>query len=208
METLMRAPVRPRSPSAHLGTRGDRGAVYVEFLIAFFPVFTFFLSLMQLAFVYTTQLFVEHTATVAARTAALALGKPEGSENASEASKAVPLSATRQALVRKAAVLTLAPFILDGTIDTLEIEYPSTAEPKAPTNPKQTYAAMDLKTTPLVRVRVKAKMYCKIMIANHLVCGGLGGSLFFPTMWLQAESVFPVERASYQPSTSCAGSGK
>jgi len=182
----------------------ERGAIYVEFLIAFMPVFIFFLGILQLSFLYTGQLAVEHAATVAARTAALALGAPEPGENAGKGDTSVRLDAQRQALVRKGVILSLAPFILDGSIDDLLIEYPASDVPDAPNAPMQTFAAMTETTSPLVRARVRAQIDCKIMIANHLVCGGLGGSLLNPTMWLHSESVFPVERTTYEPAAQCA----
>jgi hypothetical protein len=183
--------------------RCERGAIYIEFLIAFMPVFTFFLSVLQLAFVYTAQVSVENAATVAARTAALSLGVPGSGENKTKTDHAVPLGAQRERVVRKAVVLALAPFILDGTIMDLDIQYPTSAAPNAPSVPTQTFAAMGQKSAPLVRTRVRGLVNCKIMLANRLVCGGLGGSLLNPTMWLQAESVFPVERADYLPASAC-----
>lgn len=55
----------PRRPRA--------GAVYVEFLIAFFPVFFFFLSLVQLIFLQTASLIVHHAASKAVRAAVVVL---------------------------------------------------------------------------------------------------------------------------------------
>ena len=62
------APAPPPSPP-----RATAGAVYVEFLIAFLPVFFFFLSLVQLAFVQTANLIVKHAATKAVRAAVVVL---------------------------------------------------------------------------------------------------------------------------------------
>ena len=179
--------------------RGERGAATVEFILVLIPVVTFFNSLIQLAFIYTTQVFVEHAATNAARTAAMSLGRPAANENTGAADTPVPLGSERQALVRKSTLLALAPFILDGTIDSLTIEYPS--EPGGASSPSQTFAAMSQTQTPDIRVRVRAEMICKMVFAKQLVCGGL----LHPVKWLAAESVFPVERATYKPSTSCAG---
>ncbi len=53
--------------------RDKRGAVYVEFLIAFLPIFFFFLALVQLAFVQTANLIVKHAASKAVRAAAVVL---------------------------------------------------------------------------------------------------------------------------------------
>lgn len=51
------------------GTRGTRGAIYVEFLIAFLPVFCFFLSLVQFALLYVVQVMVKHGAEQTVRAA-------------------------------------------------------------------------------------------------------------------------------------------
>src|SRR5579859_1022044 len=92
---------------------GERGAAYVEFLIAFMPVFTLFAGIVQYALMSTAQVFVDHAATVAARTAALALGRPGATENAGQHDTPVRLGTEREGLVRKAVVLTLAPLVLD-----------------------------------------------------------------------------------------------
>jgi hypothetical protein len=175
--------------------RNARGAVYVELMIAFMPVFTFFLCLLQLAFVYTTRVFVEHTATAAARVAALSLGRPQPGENLAGGENPVALGPQREALVRKAALLTLAPLILDGTINSVVIEPTPTP-----------YAAMSDDGSPILHLKVRAQMECKVMIANRLIChsfGGGGGSFLHPSMWLSAESLFPVERAHYEPAAAC-----
>ena len=49
--------------------RGDEGAVMVEFLAAFLPIFAFFLGLVQLVFIQTASLIVNHAAHVAVRAA-------------------------------------------------------------------------------------------------------------------------------------------
>lgn len=49
------------------------GAVYVEFLIAFLPIFFFFLALVQLIFVQTANLITKHAAVKAARAAVVVL---------------------------------------------------------------------------------------------------------------------------------------
>jgi len=164
--------------------REKSGAVYVELMIAFMPVFTFFLCLLQLALVYTARVFVEHTATTSARVAALSLGDPEAGENSLGSVRPAVFTAKRRALVRKSALLTLAPLILDGTVDDVDIDFPNTGFP-----------AMGDQTAPMLRLRVSAVVECKIMIANRIFCHG--GGLLNPTVRLQAESIFPVERAQY-----------
>ena len=50
-----------------------RGVVFLEFLIAFVPVWTFFLCLVQLAFITHANLMVKHSADSAARSAVVVL---------------------------------------------------------------------------------------------------------------------------------------
>jgi hypothetical protein len=61
-------------PVAAQGIREDeRGVVFLEFLIALVPVWTFFLTLVQLAFVAHANLLVKHSADAAARSAVVVL---------------------------------------------------------------------------------------------------------------------------------------
>ncbi len=53
------------------------GAVYVEFLLAFLPVFTMFLGMLQAGLMYGANLVVTHSANRAARAAAVVLDAPE-----------------------------------------------------------------------------------------------------------------------------------
>jgi hypothetical protein len=50
---------------------GTRGAVYVEFLAVFFPIFSFFMGLVQYAFIQTAAVIVQHGAMKGARTASV-----------------------------------------------------------------------------------------------------------------------------------------
>jgi hypothetical protein len=54
-------------------TRDTRGAVYVEFLITFIPVFLVFVCMVQLAMIFVAGLTVQRAATAAARAAAVVL---------------------------------------------------------------------------------------------------------------------------------------
>lgn len=58
---------------ARLNHLDDRGVVYVEFLIAFFPLFLLFLALCQLALVGAAEAVVRHSAYAAARSAIVVL---------------------------------------------------------------------------------------------------------------------------------------
>jgi hypothetical protein len=69
--------MRTPTPRSDL-VRCDRGAVYLEFLIAFFPVFLLFLGTVQLAFVSAAHLVVREAAARACRTAIVILDDDPG----------------------------------------------------------------------------------------------------------------------------------
>ncbi|MCS6799546.1 MAG: pilus assembly protein [Myxococcota bacterium] len=70
-------PTRGTQQAEHAGgltLRQDaRGAAYVEFLIAFIPLFVMFLGMLQAAMMYAAQLVVQHAANRAARAAVVVL---------------------------------------------------------------------------------------------------------------------------------------
>jgi hypothetical protein len=68
-----RASRHVRDCRAPFDADGTSGAVYVEFLIVFLPVFFFFLSLLQLIFVQTANLITKHAASKAVRAAVVVL---------------------------------------------------------------------------------------------------------------------------------------
>jgi Flp pilus assembly protein TadG len=53
--------------------RDARGAVYVEFLLVFLPVFLLFLAILELGFIYAGRLVVQHASTRAARAAVVVI---------------------------------------------------------------------------------------------------------------------------------------
>jgi hypothetical protein len=65
--------VKPDSDAKNTLLRSTKGAVYVEFLIAFLPLLFFFLGLVQLIFVQTASLIVKHAASKAVRAAVVVL---------------------------------------------------------------------------------------------------------------------------------------
>jgi hypothetical protein len=55
----------------------QRGAVFVEFIICFIPMFVFFLGITQLAFSYATKIVVQHAASKAVRAAMVSEPDPK-----------------------------------------------------------------------------------------------------------------------------------
>jgi len=65
--------VKGQAPFVRSLFRDQHGVVYLEFLIAFIPVWTFFVCVVQLAFITHANLMVKHSADSAARSAAVVL---------------------------------------------------------------------------------------------------------------------------------------
>lgn len=76
-----RAVAVPVLPRLLAGCKDEHGAVYVEFLIAFFPLFLLFLAICQLALVTAARLVVSHAAVAAVRSAIVVLEDPGGDYN-------------------------------------------------------------------------------------------------------------------------------
>lgn len=107
-----------RTPTPPRGPKGTRGAVMVEFLIAFLPMFCFFLCLVQFMMLQVGSILVKHAAEVTARAAVVVLhddpqyygGVPVGS-----------VTGKRKQDIEKAANMVLAPLYVEpgATIDAI-----------------------------------------------------------------------------------------
>ena len=179
-----------------------RGAVFVEFLIAFLPVYIFFLSLLQLTILFSARLVTEHAAVHAARAAAVIVGDDPARYGGEAAHQLAPGS-ERSKAIRKAVILTLAPLILTGLAQEVEVVFP---EPDASWGPPQvdtaSYSAMEGTTVDKVRVRVEVDVVCRIGFANQIVCphtsAGVGGVLSNTrTKLVRAEAMYPYQGARY-----------
>lgn len=109
--------------------RGTGGAAYVEFLLAFMPILTLFLGLLQIMVLYSARVLTQHAATRAARTASVVVdddpayydGEPRGFVSGPPAtaaqlarayrrhmgSGAGPVIASRRATIELSAMLAL-----------------------------------------------------------------------------------------------------
>jgi hypothetical protein len=195
--------------------RCERGAVFVEFLIVFLPVLTFFLCLLQLALLFTVRLATEHAALTAARAAAVIIGD-EKKRYGNEPPNQLKVGGKREQAIKNAVYLTLAGFILDGTIEKVTVVFPAADKAGGPGQKGTiTYRPMGFNRpndpdkdgsfgeVAKVRVRVEVEASCKIGLANRIMCSkGLGnivrGALGLqPTTMVKAEAVFPYQGAYY-----------
>lgn len=148
----------------------ESGVAFLEFLVAFIPVWVFFLSIVQLALIATASLIVQHAADSAARAAVVVFPddprKYQGTDEMLDA-------------VRKAALAPLTPVAptglgagstIAGAIDTV-----------SPASSLYSEAALSLsfpapKDGPKgkeLRVRVTYAYACRVPIARRILCSGL-----------------------------------
>lgn len=151
----------------------SRGAVYVEFLIAFFPLLLFFGALVQLALLEVGGLMVEHSAVVAARAAVVVL--PDDPTFYGGTPVNVP-TGKRLDDIRRAARIPLLAFEADPAPEVNVV--PSGTGRFSLNDP--------------VRVRVSYDFPCLLPLGGALVCAGGGGRV-----QLGAEAILPNQGAGY-----------
>lgn len=155
-----------------------RGAVYVEFLIAFMPLFSFFLCLVQLAMLQTANLIVKHAAVVAARAAVVILPDDPDRYGGTTVNRA---EGTRRDKIVQAATIPLS---------TLE-DFPF-PEVRFPTEEGGNDDRVVFGRDDLVRVQVTQLYRCRVPLARTIVCGA-----FFGLKRLRGEASLPNQGASY-----------
>ena len=183
--------------------QGTEGAVFVEFLIVFLPVFTMFLCLLQLALLFAMRLVVGHAAVNTARAAAVVIGDDPATygESGKMPRHSLPNASERTATIRRAALISMAPLIADGSINDVSVLFPPPDQPGGKGAATPRFAPIDLGNISKVRVRLEVEAVCKIAIANRIACGnGLIGGLLnlTPTRMVRAEAVFPYQGARYE----------
>ncbi len=164
----------------------------MEYLIAFMPVFVFFLCLLQLALLFSAKLVLEHAATTGSRSAAVVFGDEPGPYNEPNAQPNV-MTKERRKTVRGAVLIALAPLILDDTVASVGVTYPDTADGKGQSEGTRVTGVMG---SGMIRVHVDATVVCKIALANVIACERLGNS-GLRGRTIPAESVYPYQGANY-----------
>jgi hypothetical protein len=156
-----------------------KGAIYVEFLIAFFPVFTMFVGLVQLADLYQANIIVNHAAQMTARAAAVVLHDDPQFYGNDDDSLGKPTGQRKEA-IEHAAMLSL---LASRSISEFKVSYPSTA---GGSDNKDSYTRDDL-----VRVKVEATFQCRVPFVNKLVCSSKS------IRTLKSEAAFPNQGMAY-----------
>jgi hypothetical protein len=136
---------------------GDAGAIYVEFLLAFLPLFILFLGLVQLFDLHVANVIANHAAQVTARAAVVvlpddpayydnvAIGKPDGKR------KDAIVSAATQVLKAARSVTEVKVSFLDGNGGGAE---------------KAQFGRDDL-----VKVKLEVRYQCRVPLVSKMVCG-------------------------------------
>jgi Flp pilus assembly protein TadG len=174
------APSADERGGARRGLRKDaRGAVYVEFLIVFLPLFVMFMSLVQLAFVSVANLVAKHAAYSACRAAIVVLPDDPAFYGDVPVNKADGARLTAIQAAAKARLLAVS------TDPNVEITFPSSPGGK---DNKTTFQQDDT-----VRVHVVVDYPCKIPIGSRFVC-----NLLTLHKKLEAEAAMPMQGAGYE----------
>jgi Flp pilus assembly protein TadG len=140
------------------GLRRDaRGAVYVEFLIAFLPLYVFFSALVQLTVLQTADIVTKHAATTAARAAVVVLPDDPKYYSGTELNHA---EGQRMSDIQLAATIPLTAIDSDPKV---QVTFPSSA---TGTDNRTVFGTHDT-----IYVRVAYTYPCSIPIGNVLACG-------------------------------------
>jgi hypothetical protein len=129
---------------------GDRrGAVYVEFLAVFWPLFTFFMCLVQFAFLQTASIIVNHAAMKAARIAAVVIyGDPAEVGGVGQGT----VAGMREEMIKQAGQFPLTAL---GNAGAAKV-----------TTDKNSYARDEM-----VTVTVEYDYLCRVPLGRTFVCG-------------------------------------
>ncbi len=188
-----RALPQPRASRSLAGAHdGTEGAAYVEFLIAFLPVFLAFLSLWQLGRLYVTRLFAEHAAFAGARAAAVIVPMPNASGAVDN-----QLDADKRGAVEGAVWIALAPVLLRGWVASMTVSFPRA--PGAHGGADQTqYAVPDDGASggapTMVNVHVTALFVCQLPPVDYFMCARTSSGWAVP---IETEAAFPYQGARY-----------
>lgn len=156
-----------------------RGAVYVEFLVAFLPLFIAFECLVQLAGLYTAKLVVRHAASTAVRAAVVVLDDDPQYYGDVEVGKA---TGKRREDIESAAAIPLRA--VNSIVD-VKVTLPSSA---GGTDDRTDFGRDDI-----VHVRVEATYHCSVPFAKRIVCNPLTAE-----RKLTAEAALPNNGADYE----------
>ncbi len=165
-------------PLSRRGLRDTRGAVYVEFLAAFFPIFFSFWCLLQSSGLYVAKLVTMHSAYLGARAAAVVLPDDKKKYGGQEMNQA---TGQRKDAVTRAVQMGLAA---NGSL-----WWPLAEVTVEGADGKETESVSRDK---VVGVKVEVPYHCQLPVADKVVCG-FGG-----LRTVTAEAKMVVHGADYE----------
>ena len=177
--------------------RDRGGAVYVEFLAVFLPVFTFFECLVQLAGIMSGKLVVQHAAVAATRAAVVVLNDtPEEFESNDEGVRKV--GGARLERIELAASI---PLRAHRSFIDYQVFFPTRAiddRPGDSDDGKKEFGRDDL-----VRVRVTGTFRCHVPLGRKFLCSTSVLPFFIPffseyELQLKGEAALPNQGADYE----------
>ena len=147
--TQAMTPEHERNVALH---RDKRGAVLVEFLVAFMPLMITFSCFVQLAQMATAKLVVKHSAIVGARAAAVISNKNKNTPDQKKGDN--------QADIESGVHAALGPW--DGTMSTVRVVVDDKSSCDDPYG--------------LVKVTVTAEHQCRVPFGGRLLCGAVNAT--------------------------------
>ncbi|HEY5956177.1 MAG TPA: TadE/TadG family type IV pilus assembly protein, partial [Polyangiaceae bacterium] len=171
--------------------RDTRGAAYVEFLIAFLPMFLLFLCIWQFGRITTTRVLCDHAAAAAARAGAVIIAEPEADGKVLHRANEVERSQ-----ISTAAFVALAPVIAMDWLSSVTVTLPKAPGAAVEENDFTPNAGQfEVPPTKMVHVRVAAQFRCSLPPADYLMCRhSADAGWTFPIV---AEASFPYQGARY-----------
>jgi hypothetical protein len=161
-----------------VGVRDQSGAVYVEYLMAFLPLFIFFSALVQLGMVQIANLVTKHAAVTAARAAIVVLTDDPKYYGG------VPVNTTTGARFDHIFRAAQTPL-------TAVVSVPSRLSVTFPSESGGTDNKLSFNEDDLIFVRVGFLYPCRVPIGNRLVCGMDGQKMLY------AEAAMPNQGPNY-----------
>lgn len=159
-------------PAQRPGLAEDRrGAVYVEFLVAFLPVFFFFLSLVQYIFLEGANLIVKHAASTAARAAIVVVHDDPAHYGGVETGS---VSGKRKEEIERAARIPLATMGVRPEAVKIELA--------------ETYAR-----DAAITVKLEYRYHCQVPWGRSVVC-----DFFTNERTLKAEATLPNQGVAWR----------
>jgi len=187
----------PRKPVLGLA-QDTRGAAYVEFLIAFLPIFVLFMCIWQFGRILTVRVLCAHAAIAGARAAAVIVAEPED-----DGVVVHQVTDDKKQQITIAVYAALAPVIANDWLSSIEVDFPSTPGGTGSSAVDLTPKANNFSLAPptMLHVRVSTRYRCLLPFADRLMCDHASDSGW--TFPITAEGSFPYQSArySYDPPT-------